>query len=281
MYRAVANTTARPASDAASGFVATFGRRLSDAGRSTRGLAVPLLLLGTWYALLELGVFRPYQLPYPQVVLSTMIEMWSAGELQGHILITLQRVFIGFAFGAAAGILFGVIVGMSHLADDLLDPTLQGLRNIPSLAWVPLFLLWFGIGEVSKVTLIALGVFFPVYLGLADCIRSVDRKLIEVGRVYGLGRLAVTRRIIIPATMPGLLTGLRGGLGLGWMFVVAAELIAASRGLGFLLSEGRVMARPDIVVGSILLFAILGKATDVVIRQVQIRALRWQDTIRR
>lgn len=266
---------------AAPGFAAAFGRRLGDAGGSVRGLLVPLMLLAVWYALLESGVFKPYQLPYPQAVLSTMIEMWTAGELQGHILITLQRVFIGFGFGAAAGILFGVVVGMSHLADDLLDPTLQGLRSIPSLAWVPLFLLWFGIGETSKVTLIALGVFFPVYLGLADCIRSVDRKLIEVGRVYGLSRLAVTRRIIIPATMPGLLTGLRGGLGLGWMFVVAAELIAASRGLGFLLSEGRVMARPDIVVGSILLFAILGKTTDVVIRQIQIRVLRWQDTIRR
>jgi sulfonate transport system permease protein len=131
------------------------------------------------------------------------------------------------------------------------------------------------------VTLIALGVFFPVYLNLADCIRSVDRKLIEVGRAYGLGRLAIARRIVLPATMPGLITGLRGGMGLGWMFVVAAELIAASQGLGFLLSEGRVMARPDIVVGAIILFAILGKISDVAIKVVQKRALHWQDVAKR
>jgi sulfonate transport system permease protein len=242
-----------------------------------KGLIVPLGLLGIWYGLLEAGVFRPYQLPYPQVVLATLAEMTASGELQGHVAITVQRVIVGFGLGALAGIVFGIIVGLYRLADDLLDPTLQGLRSIPSLAWVPLFLLWFGIGETSKVVLIALGVFFPVYLNLADCIRRVDRKLIEVGRVYGLGRLSIARRIIIPATMPGLLTGLRGGMGLGWMFVVAAELIAASQGLGFLLSEGRVMARPDVVVGAILLFAILGKISDVFIQIVQKRALHWQD----
>lgn len=245
------------------------------------GLVVPVSLVAVWYLLLEVGVFAPYQLPYPQVVITTMAELWARGELQGHILITVQRVIIGFGFGALAGMLFGIIVGLYRLADDLLDPTLQGLRSIPSLAWVPLFLLWFGIGETSKVTLIALGVFFPVYLNLADCIRSVDRKLIEVGRAYGLGRLAIARRIVLPATMPGLLTGLRGGMGLGWMFVVAAELIAASQGLGFLLSEGRVMARPDIVVGAIILFAILGKISDVAIKVVQKRALHWQDVAKR
>jgi sulfonate transport system permease protein len=246
-----------------------------------KALIVPVALLGAWYLLLETGIFKPYQLPYPQVVLATLSEMWARGELQAHALITIQRVFIGFGFGALVGVAFGVVVGLYRHADDLLDPTLQGLRSIPSLAWVPLFLLWFGIGETSKVALIALGVFFPVYLNLADCIRRVDRKLIEVGRAYGLGRLAVARRIVLPATMPGLLTGLRGGMGLGWMFVVAAELIAASQGLGFLLSEGRVMARPDIVVGAIVLFAILGKASDLVIQLIQRRALRWQDVAAR
>lgn len=247
----------------------------------TKGLVVPAALIGVWYLLLETGVFRPYQLPYPQAVLTTLAEMAATGELQSHVIITVQRVFLGFGGGALAGIAFGIIVGLYRLADDLLDPTLQGLRSIPSLAWVPLFLLWFGIGETSKVTLIALGVFFPVYLNLADCIRSVDRKLIEVGRVYGLSRIAVARRIILPATLPGLLTGLRGGMGLGWMFVVAAELIAASQGLGFLLSEGRVMARPDIVVGAIILFAILGKISDVFIQVIQKRALHWQDVAAR
>lgn len=245
------------------------------------GLIVPLSLIGVWYLLLAVGVFQPYQLPYPQAVFTTLAELARSGELLGHVAITSQRVFIGFGAGAAAGILFGIVVGLYRLADDLLDPTLQGLRSIPSLAWVPLFLLWFGIGETSKVLLIALGVFFPVYLNLADCIRRVDRKLVEVGRVYGFSRFQIARRIVLPATMPGLLTGLRGGMGLGWMFVVAAELIAASQGLGFLLSEGRVMARPDIVVGAILLFAILGKLSDLVLQTIQRRALAWQDVATR
>lgn len=254
-------------------------RVASTAIRFTTPVWLPVALLLLWVALLELGIFKPHQLPHPQDVLITLVEMWRASELQGHILITLQRVVIGFAAGAAAGLVFGIGVGISRLTEDILDPTLQGLRSIPSLAWVPLFLLWFGIGETSKVALIALGVFFPVYLNLADSIKGVDRKLIEVGRIYRLSKTAIARRIILPATLPGLLTGLRGGLGLGWMFVVAAELIAASRGLGFLLSEGRVMARPDVVVGAILLFAVLGKLSDLVIRHVQLRALRWQDTL--
>jgi sulfonate transport system permease protein len=258
-------------------FLAALSRRLYGLA----GLLVPIALVAVWYLLLAVGVFQPYQLPYPQAVFATLAELARSGELLGHIAITSQRVFIGFGAGAAAGILFGVIVGLYRLADDLLDPTLQGLRSIPSLAWVPLFLLWFGIGETSKVTLIALGVFFPVYLNLADCIRRVDRKLVEVGRVYGFSRFQIARRIVLPATMPGLLTGLRGGMGLGWMFVVAAELIAASQGLGFLLSEGRVMARPDIVVGAILLFAVLGKLSDLMLQIVQRRALAWQDVATR
>lgn len=242
-------------------------------------LVVPFGLVALWYGLLEAGVLRPYQLPYPGDVLATLADLAARGELAVHTWATLRRVALGFAFGALAGLGFGAAVGLYGLADRVFDPTLQALRSIPSLAWVPLFLLWFGIGETSKVTLIALGVFFPVYLNLADGLRGVDRKLVEVGRVYGFGRIETARRILLPATLPPLLTGLRGGLGLGWMFVVAAELIAASSGLGFLMSEGRVMARPDLVVGSIVLFAVLGKGTDVLVQLAQRRLLGWQDTL--
>ena len=241
------------------------------------GLVVPLGLLLLWDALVRFGLFQPYQLPYPATVVETLWSMAVAGKLHEHVLITLQRVGLGFSFGTGGAVLLGSLVGTSSLADRLLDGTIQALRNIPSLAWVPLFILWFGVGEMSKVTLIALGTFFPVYLNLVDAIQGIDRKLIEVGRVHGLSRWGMTRRIIFPATLPGLLVGIRGGIGLGWMFVVAAELIAASKGLGFLMSDGRVMARPDIVIASILLFAFFGQLSDVFVRKIQERVLHWQD----
>ena len=240
-------------------------------------LIVPIGLLLLWSGLVRFGVFQPYQLPYPSTVVHTLWSMAAAGELQGHILITLQRVALGFSFGTGIAVLLGSLVGMSRIADRLLDGTIQGLRNIPSLAWVPLFILWFGVGEMSKVTLIALGTFFPVYLNLVDAIQGIDRKLIEVGRVHDLNTWEMGRRIILPATLPGLLVGIRGGIGLGWMFVVAAELIAASKGLGFLMSDGRVMARPDIVIASILLFAFFGQLSDLLVKKIQEATLHWQD----
>ncbi len=145
---------------------------------------------------------------------------------------TLGRVAAGFAFGAAAATIIGAATGYSLTLRRLLDPTLQALRAIPSIAWVPLFILWLGIFEASKITLIALGVFFPVYLGLMGAIQSVDRKLIEVGRAFRLSDLGMVRRILLPAVLPAYVISLRSGLGLGWMFVVAAELMGASEGLG-------------------------------------------------
>ncbi len=145
----------------------------------------------------------------------------------------------------------------------MLDPTLQALRNVPSIAWVPLFIVWLGIFETSKITLIAVGVFFPVYLNLMSGIQDVDRKLVEVGRVYRLSGCRLVRRVLLPATLPSYLIGLRGGLGLGWMFVVAAELMGASQGLGFLLVDGQMTGRVQVIIGRIVLFAMLGKLTDL------------------
>lgn len=160
---------------------------------------------------------------------------------------------------------------------QLLDPLLQALRNIPSLAWVPLFILWMGIYETSKVTLIAVGVFFPVYLNLMSGIQGVDRKLVEVGKVYRLNWLQLIQRVFLPATLPSYIVGLRSGLGLGWMFVVAAEIMGASQGLGFLLIDGQTTGRPDLIVASILLFAVLGKLSDLGLEIVSKRLLHWQD----
>ncbi|WP_280536140.1 ABC transporter permease [Halopenitus sp. POP-27] len=243
--------------------------------RRALGLVVPGLLVVGWHLLVTQGVFQPHQLPAPTTVLSTFAAMGASGELWGHLSVTIQRVAFGVLFGVTAGILFGTITGLFGLANDLLDPLLQSMKNIPSLAWVPLFLLWFGIGESAKVTLIALGAFFPVYLNLSTGIQGIDEDLLEVVEVYDVGRLETLRRVVFPAALPNLLVGIRGGVGLAWMFVVAAELIAASQGLGFLLSDGRVLARPDIIVGSILLFASLGNLSDIGVKALQRRLVYW------
>ena len=148
---------------------------------------------------------------------------------------------------------------------------------MPSLAWVPIFILWFGIFETSKVTLIAVGVFFPVYLNLLSGIDGTDRKLVEVGRINGLGRVDMVRRILLPATLPAYFTGLRAGLALGWMFVIAAELMGASEGLGFLMLDGQMTGRPSIIIAALVLFAIVGKLSDAAITAVSERLLHWRD----
>jgi len=154
---------------------------------------------------------------------------------------------------------------------------MQALKAVPSLAWVPLFILWFGIFEVSKVLLIAVGVFFPVYLNLVSGIRSTDRKRVEVGQVNGLGRIDMVQRILAPAALPSYITGLRAGLALGWMFVIAAELMGASKGLGFLMLDGQMTGRPATIVSALLLFAAAGKISDVLLVAVGRRVLVWQD----
>jgi sulfonate transport system permease protein len=162
----------------------------------------------------------------------------------------------------------------------LLDPSIQALRAIPSIAWVPLFILWLGIFETSKLTLIALGVFFPVYLGILSAIQDVDRKLVEVGRIFGLSRLGIALWITWPAVMPVWIASLRTGLGLGFMFVVAAELMGASEGLGYLLLDGQQMGRADSILVAMIVFALLGKVSDGVLVAVSRPVLRWQDTHR-
>jgi sulfonate transport system permease protein len=173
--------------------------------------------------------------------------------------------------------LLGAISGYSAILRRLLDPTLQALRAIPSIAWVPLFILWFGIFEQSKITLIAVGVFFPVYLGVMGAIMSVDRKIVEVGRAFRLSGPALVRRILLPAVLPTYVLALRSGLGLGWMFVVAAELLGASEGLGFLLIDGQQLGKPAQIVAAIVTFAVIGKTTDWLLAAISAPFLRWED----
>lgn len=243
------------------------------------GSIIPAILVVLWEILSRAGVVPSNQLPAPTAILDKIISMIQDGSLWGHVWITTYRVIVGFVIGTIAAIILGSVVGFYKKAEQLFDPMIQAFRSIPSLAWVPLFILWMGIGEPSKVTMIAVGVFFPVYLNIVSGIIGVDRKLIEVGKMYGLNTFQLVKRIILPASLPSFLVGMRSGLGLGWMFVVAAELMGASQGLGFLLVFGQNMSRPETILASIILFAIIGKITDWILKLVEDRSLHWQDRL--
>jgi len=241
------------------------------------GFVLPVGLGALWELAVHAGLSNGRLVPPPSVIFTTLWELARTGELWVHTKATVARVAAGFVLGVAAGTLFGALTGYSNFSRRILDPTLQALRSIPSIAWVPLFILWFGIFEESKVALIAVGVFFPVYLGVMEAILTVDRKIVEVGRAFRLSGPALVRRILLPAVLPSYIVSLRSGLGLGWMFVVAAELLGASEGLGFLLIDGQQLGKPAQIVAAIVAFAVIGKVTDWLIEISAAPLLRWQD----
>jgi sulfonate transport system permease protein len=226
------------------------------------GWIIPVGALLVWELFARLGMLPPNWLPAPTVVGKTIYQLAVSGDLLKHAGITIARVAVGFLLGASAGTLLGGLTGYLTVARKLLDPTLQALRSVPSIAWVPLFLLWLGIQETSKIALISVGAFFPVYLNLSVAMRHVDPKLLEVGKLYRLSSFQMVRRIILPAVLPEYIVGLRSGLGLAWMFVVAAELLGASSGIGYLMIDGEMTGRAAVILASVILFAIFGKVTD-------------------
>jgi len=251
--------------------------RAHTSSRRWLGLIPPVLVLVLGELAVRQGWVSRNLLPAPSDVLSTLQEL-AANGLGTHVLASTLRVAAGFVLGAGLGLLTGAAVGLSRQVEAVLDPSFQALRAIPSLAWVPLLLLWLGIDEASKIVLIAIGAFFPVYMGVSSGFRDIDRKLMEVGHMYGLGPLALVRRVMFPAALPPVFTGLRNGLSLAWMFMVAAELIAATKGLGYLLTDGRETSRADIVLAAIVLLAVAGKFSDSAMQHIEQRLLRWRDT---
>ena len=250
---------------------------LTRFARPLLGLVLPVGLALAWEIAVRMGLSDGRLVPPPSRVYQEFAELAQAGELQRHLIATLLRVVVGFGFGTIAGTLLGAIAGYSAIMRRLIDPTLQGLRAVPSIAWIPLFILWLGIFETSKVALIAVGVFFPIYLGVMGAILSVDRKIVEVGRVFRLSGPALVWRILLPAVLPAYVVSLRSGLGLGWMFVIAAEFMGASEGLGYLLIDGQQLGKPSEIVAAILAFAVLGKLTDWLVVLVSAPFLRWED----
>jgi sulfonate transport system permease protein len=256
-------------------------RKRADASASIQRLilaiALPAGLAVAWELAVRAGVSDGRLVPPPSRIWLEFEELARNGELYRHAIATLLRVAVGFGLGTAAGTVLGAVAGYSSLTRKLIDPTLQGLRAVPSMAWIPLFILWLGIFETSKVALIAVGVFFPVYLGVMGAILSVDRKIVEVGRVFRLSGPAMIRRILLPAVLPTYVVSLRAGLGLGWMFVIAAEFMGASEGLGYLLIDGQQLGKPAEIVAALLSFAVLGKLSDALLAGAAAPFLRWED----
>ncbi len=248
--------------------------------RPVLGLLLPVGLAIVWELIVRAGLFDGRLVPPPSRIYGEFAELARSGELVRHLSATLMRVITGFGLGTIAGTLLGAIAGYSVLVRRLIDPSLQGLRAVPSIAWIPLFILWLGIFETSKVALIAAGVFFPIYLGVMAAILSVDRKIVEVGRVFRLSGFAMVRRILLPAVLPAYVVSLRSGLGLGWMFVIAAEFMGASEGLGYLLIDGQQLGKPTEIVAAILAFAVLGKTTDAILAAAAAPFMRWQDVFK-
>jgi len=238
------------------------------------GAVVPLLLVAAWQLSSTLGVFSAYQLPPPLTVARAAGRLWANGTLQQNVAISVQRVLIGFVIGAVLGVLLGGLTGLSRTLDRMLSPTLGALRAVPSLAWVPLLGLWIGLGEPPKIVLIAIGAFFPVYTTVFSALRHLDPALVEVGRAYGRRGIGLFTEILLPATAPSLVSGLRLGLAQAWLFLVAAEIISSSVGLGFQMTNGQNQGLTDQVILAILLLALLGKLSDVVLALVEGRVKR-------
>ena len=243
-------------------------------------LILPIALLIGWQLVVNAEIYTRGQLPAPIDVYRAAEQLAAFDQLWIHVEVSFERVLRGFALGSAVAIGIGLLVGLSPLIGQLIDPTVQAFRAIPSLAWVPLFVLWMGIGEEPKIMLIAIGVFFPVYANLVSGIRQIDRKMIEAASAYGYRRLSLAWNVTLPASLPYLMTGLRVGLAQGWLFLVAAELIGASQGLGFLLIDGQNSGRADIIVLSIIMLAVIGKLTDMLLERLEKRMLRWSDTVK-
>jgi sulfonate transport system permease protein len=247
-------------------------RALTIAG----GALLPVLILLVWWLVSATGAVPSHRLPSPAAVVAAAFDLAERGQLFRDVAISTQRVLSGFAIGALVGLALGALVGLSRVASVLLSPTIGALRAVPSLAWLPLLVLYVGIYEPPKVTLIAIGAAFPVFTTVSNALRHVDPHLVEAGRAYGLRGVELLTTVQLPAVIPSIVSGLRLALAQSWLFLVAAELLSSSMGLGFLLIDSGNNGRVDRLFLAIILLAVLGKVTDAVIGLVE-RALlrRW------
>lgn len=247
--------------------------RIPRLARRTLG---PLAAIGLWQLACSLGLFSSVEVASPLSVVDAARQLWAQDALQSNLLISLQRVAEGLVLGVAAGVFLAVVCGLFWVGEDLLDPVIQAARGVPILGLVPLAIIWFGVGEVPKVFLIALGCTFPVYLNTYAAIRGVDMKLVEAGQTFGLSRWGLVRQVILPGALPGFLVGLRFALVAVWIIDVVAEEINAQSGLGYLINQAQTTNRTDIMFLCLAIYAVLGLLADAIVRLLERRLLAWR-----
>ncbi|SDD31141.1 ABC transporter permease [Paraburkholderia lycopersici] len=238
--------------------------------------AAPVLLIVLWQLASSLGLVSEFVLPSPASVLASFRELWQSGDLQAALEISLGRAALGLLIGGGAGLLLGVAAGLSKPAERGVDTVLQMLRTIPFIALVPIFVVWFGIGELSKVALIVGAAISPMYLSTWHAIRGIDPKLLELSRAFRLARGHQIRLIILPMALPGILVGVRYSAAISLLALVAAEQINASAGIGYILNNANQFQRTDIIIAGILVYAALGIAVDALLRYIERKVLAWR-----
>jgi sulfonate transport system permease protein len=263
---------------------ASVGRPV-PAGRRRRTallrLISPVTALVIWQLVSELGLVSAQKLPPPTQIWSTAATLVTSGSpafgtLQGALAVSLERVAIGFAAGATIGLLLALISGLSRFGENAVDPLMQMLRTLPLFGLIPVFIVWFGIGEGPKIILIAIGAAIPLYLNAFAGIRNVDAKLGELARVLHLRRRELITQIVLPGAMPQILVGLRQSLGVAWLALVVAEQINANAGLGFMISQATQFLRNDVIIVALLVYCVLGLITDWLVRMLERKALSWR-----
>jgi len=261
--------------------------RLDDSGARLRNVlrhlfvasqyvVLPILLVAVWQGAFILGYIKPILLPPPTQVALAFVDMTLSGALQHHLAASLQRVLVGFAIAASFGLVLGIGIGLSRTLNRLTDLFLQLVKPIPPIAWIPLSILWFGIDESSKIFIIFLGAFFPVLVNTIDGVRQTDPRFVELARVLEVGRTRFIAQVVLPGALPAIMTGMRVGLMVAWMCVVAAELIAASSGVGFLIMDARLMSQTDQVLVGMITIGVMGKLLDMLLKQLEIRLITWR-----
>jgi sulfonate transport system permease protein len=238
-------------------------------------LAVPLLLIVVWELFSKNGFIRPTILPPPSNIWLVLVDMTTSGELPKHLLVSLVRVIKGFSAGAILGLVAGVLIGLSPRVERALVLITGLLRPIPIIAWVPVLILWMGIDEASKITVIAIGSFWPVLLNVVHGIRNTDKKYVEVATILEKSRWTLLTKVVLPSALPSIFTGIRIGIGIAWMSVVGAELIAASSGVGYMIMYARELSQADVMLVGVISIGITGLLIDFIIRTLETRLLKW------
>lgn len=246
-----------------------------DAGYWALYFSLTVFILVVWTIAGRLGFIKPYSMATPHEIVVTAIQSIEDGTLLVNVLVSLIRVLEGFILGLTLAFILGVTAGLSRKFEIFIDLLIQIIRPIPPIAWIPLAILWFGIGEQSKIFIIFLGAFFPAFTNIFDGIRGIDSRYFELGAVYEIPRGRFIRHVVLPAALPQILTGIRLSISGAWLCLVAAELIGATSGLGYMLSNGRDMSRPDVVILAMLAIGLVGKLMDDLLRTVRVKLLRW------